>query len=107
MLCARERVGGDRDERVRAVWQKQHEAAGKQMFGLCVDLKGFYIKASAALPTNVHVHRPLRFFRRGAATGLSPAFACVLRPEPGQSVRLQVRRNSSVTGSILPSGDPS
>jgi hypothetical protein len=31
------------------VWEVQHEAAGRQMFGLCVDLKGFYIKASAAL----------------------------------------------------------
>lgn len=51
ILCARERVGGD-SARVRAVWEKQHEAAGRQMFRLCVDLKGFYIKASAACPSS-------------------------------------------------------
>ena len=74
MLCARERVGGDRDERVRAVWQKQHEAAGKQMFGLCVDLKGFYIKASAALPTHQRPRPPpSAFFSSGGCDG---TFAC-------------------------------
>jgi hypothetical protein len=28
-------------------WAPHHEAAGKAMYGLCVDLRGFYLKASA------------------------------------------------------------
>jgi len=38
-------VGGWSQDRLREeVWNKQHEKAAEQMYSLCIDLRGFYLK---------------------------------------------------------------
>lgn len=43
LIKARDRVSAD-SPRISKIWEQQHVKAGKEMYNLCVDLKGFYIK---------------------------------------------------------------
>lgn len=36
--------GKSRQEIKEAVWDEQHKWAGKEMYRLCIDLRGFYLK---------------------------------------------------------------
>jgi len=39
------KIAGWSDERIeKEVWEKQHERAAEQMYSVCVDLRGFYLK---------------------------------------------------------------
>jgi hypothetical protein len=40
------RAFGAKDEEVKSMWVSQHQYAGKAMYELCVDLRGFYLKVS-------------------------------------------------------------
>jgi len=39
-------AGWDAERIKKEVWDKQHEWVGERMYQMCVNLKGFYIKAS-------------------------------------------------------------
>lgn len=44
------RLRGYDDKRIaEEVWRPQHERAGKRMHALCVDMRGFYLKAGQFL----------------------------------------------------------
>jgi len=48
LIKARDRVSAD-SPRISKIWEQQHVKAGKEMYNLCVDLKGFYIKTGQFL----------------------------------------------------------
>lgn len=73
---------GAKPEHRAEFWQKHHTWAGKEMYKLCIDLRGFYLKASLHSMRQEHAAQQLR--RRCLGGQLHDAFSGLLKAQVGQ-----------------------
>ena len=48
--------GWDKEKLQEAHWKPHHTWAGKEMYSLCVDMRGFYLKVSSTSPSLTCLH---------------------------------------------------